>query len=87
MKGKIYRVNSEGALEEAVKMFIELAASKKKRKNIYFWFPNEQFSDMFLRAAYTDFSFKNIPPQPNMNINIYIEGSKEDDDLETEQDA
>jgi hypothetical protein len=42
---------------------------------------------MFLRAAYTDFSFKNIPPQPDMNINIYIEGSDKDDDLETEQDA
>jgi hypothetical protein len=82
MSKKIYKINSEGDMEEAVRVFIALAQSKKKRKTISFWFPNEQFSDIFLRAAYTDFSMKNIPPQPNMNINIYIQGSDTDVDLE-----
>jgi hypothetical protein len=80
---KVYRVTSEGDIEEAVKIFTAMALSNKKRKNLSFWFPTEALSDIFLQAAYTDFSMRNVPPQPNMNIKIYIQGN-EDDDLETE---
>ena len=86
MKSKVYKVCSQGDMEEAVKMFTALALSNKRRKKLSFWFATEAFSDIFLNAAYTEFAFKNIPPQPNMNINIYIGGTN-DDDLETEQDA
>ncbi len=41
MSKKIYKINSEGDMEEAVRVFIALAQSKKKRKTISFWFPNE----------------------------------------------
>lgn len=71
---KVYKVSSEGDLEEAVKLFTAMAMSSKKRKKLSFWFPTEALSDIFLEAAYTEFSLKNIPPQPNMNIQIYIEG-------------
>jgi len=85
MKDKVYKVTSEGDMEEAVKMFTALAMSKRKRKKLSLWFATEAFSDIFLNAAYTEFSLKNIPPQPNMNINIFIGG--DNDDLETEQDS
>jgi len=75
---KVYKVSSEGDLEEAVKMFTAIAMSTKKRKKLSLWFPTEALSDIFLQAAYTEFSMKNIPPQPNMNINIYIEGDSDD---------
>jgi len=75
---KVYKVSSEGDLEEAVKMFTAIALSTKKRKKLSLWFPTEALSDIFLQAAYTEFSMKNIPPQPNMNINIYIEGDSDD---------
>jgi len=82
MKNKVYKITSEGDMEEAVKLFTALAMSKKKRKKLSLWFATEAFSDIFLNAAYTEFSLKNIPPQPNMNINIFIGGDS--DDLETE---
>jgi hypothetical protein len=75
---KVYKVSSEGDLEEAVKMFTALAMSSKKRKKLSLWFPTEALSDIFLQAAYTDFSLRNIPPQPDMNIQIYIEGDPDD---------
>jgi hypothetical protein len=75
---KVYKVSSEGDVEEAVKMFTALAMSSKKRKKMSLWFPTEALSDIFLQAAYTDFSLRNIPPQPNMNIQIYIEGDPDE---------
>lgn len=78
MKGKVYKVSSEGEMEEAVKLFTALAMSPKKHKKISFWFPTEALSDIFLQAAYIDFSMRNIPPQPNMNVELYIEGDSDD---------
>jgi hypothetical protein len=75
---KVYKVSSEGDVEEAVKMFTALAMSSKKRKKMSVWFPTEALSDILLQAAYTDFSLRNIPPQPNMNIQIYIEGDSDE---------
>lgn len=77
---KVYKVSSEGEMEEAIKLFTALAMSSKKRKKLALWFPTEALSDIFLQAAYTDFSLKNIPPQPDMNVHIYIEGEMDDED-------
>ena len=79
MSKKVYRITNEGDIEEAVRMFTALAMSSKKRKKLSFWFPTEALSDIFLQAAYTDFSLKNVPPQPDMNIQIYIEGNPDDE--------
>jgi hypothetical protein len=77
---KVFKVTSEGDLEEAVRLFTALAASVKKKKRISFWFPTEALSDIFLQAAYLDFSMRNIEPQPNMNSEIFIEGEPDDSD-------
>jgi hypothetical protein len=78
MSKKIYKVTNEGDMEEAVKMFTAMALSSKKRKKLSFWFPTEAFSDIFLQAAYNDFALRNVPPQPDMNIQIYIEGDMDE---------
>lgn len=75
---KVYKVTSEGDLEDAVKLFTSIALSNKKKKTLSLWFPTEALSDIFLRAAYTEFAMKNIAPQPNMDVNIYIEGEADD---------
>jgi len=75
---KVYKVASEGDLEQAIKLFTATAISSKKRKKLSLWFPTEALSDIFLQAAYTEFALRNIPPQPNMDVQIYIEGDPDD---------
>lgn len=77
MPKKVFKVQSEAAMEAALGKFIKIAKSQMKKKVLNLWFPTERLSNIFLENAYKEAKLHGIKEDSGMNINVYIE--KEDD--------
>lgn len=82
MNKKMYRVASEGDMEDVLKVFITLSKNKAKHKTINIQVPSEKLSDIILFNVNRAFRQYDLGDPTNYHVHIFIEKGNDEQSID-----
>lgn len=82
MSRKMYRIASEGDMEDVLKVFITLSKSKVKQKTINIQVPTDKFSDIILFNVNRAFRQYDLGDPTNYHVHIFVEKGNDEQSID-----